>query len=77
MRKRVRGNRTTNSAQLVTGAPRFPEFITFDKEGQLYTGDSDGEIYKVPFGAEGNLCKRGCLVCGRRFCTWRNRITIS
>ncbi len=47
-------NNKLSSAQLVTDAPRFPEFITFDKEGQLYTGDSDGKIYKVPFDAKGN-----------------------
>ncbi|NOU87232.1 SMP-30/gluconolactonase/LRE family protein [Paenibacillus sp. LMG 31460] len=47
-------NNKLSSAQLVTDAPQSPEFITFDKEGQLYTGDSDGKIYKVPFGADGN-----------------------
>ncbi|KQO17897.1 SMP-30/gluconolactonase/LRE family protein [Paenibacillus sp. Leaf72] len=47
-------NDKLSSAQLVTDAPHFPEFITFDKEGQLYTGDSDGKIYKVPFDAQGN-----------------------
>ncbi|MEK4063850.1 MULTISPECIES: SMP-30/gluconolactonase/LRE family protein [unclassified Paenibacillus] len=47
-------NNKLSSAQLVTDAPQFPEFITFDKEGQLYTGDSDGKIYRVPFDAEGN-----------------------
>lgn len=47
-------NNKLSSAQLVTDAPQFPEFITFDKNGQLYTGDSDGKIYKVPFDAEGN-----------------------
>ncbi|KRE50156.1 SMP-30/gluconolactonase/LRE family protein [Paenibacillus sp. Soil724D2] len=47
-------NNKLSSAQLVTDAPQFPEFITFDKDGQLYTGDSDGKIYKVPFDAEGN-----------------------
>ncbi|NEW09084.1 SMP-30/gluconolactonase/LRE family protein [Paenibacillus sp. SYP-B3998] len=47
-------NNKLSSAQLITDAPKSPEFITFDKEGQLYTGDSDGKIYKVPFDAEGN-----------------------
>ncbi|MDF2651409.1 MAG: hypothetical protein K0Q73_7214 [Paenibacillus sp.] len=47
-------NNKLSSAQLVTDAPQSPEFITFDKEGQLYTGDSNGKIYKVPFGADGN-----------------------
>ncbi|UKS29536.1 SMP-30/gluconolactonase/LRE family protein [Paenibacillus sp. HWE-109] len=47
-------NYKLSSAQLVTDAPQSPEFITFDKAGQLYTGDSDGKIYKVPFDAEGN-----------------------
>jgi sugar lactone lactonase YvrE len=47
-------NNKLSAAQLVTDAPQFPEFITFDKDGQLYTGDSDGKIYKVPFDAEGN-----------------------
>lgn len=47
-------NNKLSSAQLVTDAPKSPEFITFDKEGNLYTGDSDGKIYKVPFDAEGN-----------------------
>ena len=47
-------NNKLSSAQLVTDAPQFPEFITFDKEGQLYTGDSDGKIYRVPFDGEGN-----------------------
>ncbi|NOU71154.1 SMP-30/gluconolactonase/LRE family protein [Paenibacillus sp. LMG 31458] len=47
-------NNKLSSAQLVTDAPKSPEFITFDKEGQLYTGDSDGKIYKVAFDAEGN-----------------------
>jgi sugar lactone lactonase YvrE len=47
-------NNKLSSAQLVTDAPKSPEFITFDKEGQLYTGDSNGEIYKVPFDAKGN-----------------------
>jgi sugar lactone lactonase YvrE len=47
-------NNKLSAAQLVTDAPQFPEFITFDKDGQLYTGDSDGKIYKVPFDADGN-----------------------
>ncbi|WP_152396615.1 SMP-30/gluconolactonase/LRE family protein [Paenibacillus guangzhouensis] len=47
-------NNKLSSAELVTDAPHFPEFITFDKEGQLYAGDSDGKIYKVPFDAVGN-----------------------
>ncbi|MEC0230179.1 SMP-30/gluconolactonase/LRE family protein [Paenibacillus alba] len=47
-------NNKLSSAQLVTDAPQSPEFITFDKEGQLYTGDSDGKIYKIAFDAEGN-----------------------
>lgn len=47
-------NDKLSSAQLVTDAPQFPEFITFDEEGQLYTGDSDGKIYKVSFDAQGN-----------------------
>lgn len=47
-------NNKLSSAQLVTDAPQSPEFITFDKEGQLYTGDSDGKIYKVLFGTDGN-----------------------
>ncbi|NOU65604.1 SMP-30/gluconolactonase/LRE family protein [Paenibacillus sp. LMG 31461] len=47
-------NNKLSSAQLVTDAPKSPEFITFDKEGQLYTGDSDGKIYKVAFDAEGS-----------------------
>lgn len=54
-------NNKLSSAQLVTDAPQFPEFITFDKEGQLYTGDSDGKIYRVPFDAEGNPQKHNCL----------------
>lgn len=49
-----RQNNKLSAAQLVSDAPQFPEFITFDKAGQLYTGDSDGKIYKVPFDAEGN-----------------------
>ncbi|MGO0059793.1 SMP-30/gluconolactonase/LRE family protein [Brevibacillus fluminis] len=47
-------NNKLSSAQLVTDAPRFPEFITFDKEGVLHTGDSDGKIYKVAFNPDGN-----------------------
>ncbi|OMF69759.1 gluconolactonase [Paenibacillus peoriae] len=47
-------NNKLSSAELVTIAPKFPEFITFDKEGNLYTGDSDGEIYKVAFDTKGN-----------------------
>ncbi|WP_090737214.1 SMP-30/gluconolactonase/LRE family protein [Paenibacillus sp. Mc5Re-14] len=47
-------NNKLSSAELVTDAPKFPEFITFDKEGNLYTGDSDGEIYKVAFDTKGN-----------------------
>jgi len=47
-------NNKLSSAELVTDAPKFPEFITFDKEGNLYTGDSDGKIYKVAFDAKGN-----------------------
>jgi sugar lactone lactonase YvrE len=47
-------NNKLSSVQLVTDAPKSPEFITFDKEGQLYTGDSDGKIYKVRFDAAGN-----------------------
>ncbi|MNH99805.1 Lactonase drp35 [compost metagenome] len=47
-------NNKLSSSQLVTDDPKSPEFITFDKDGQLYTGDSDGKIYKVPFDAEGN-----------------------
>ncbi|WP_149096060.1 SMP-30/gluconolactonase/LRE family protein [Paenibacillus terrae] len=47
-------NNKLSSAELVTDAPKFPEFITFDKEGSLYTGDSDGEIYKVAFDTKGN-----------------------
>lgn len=47
-------NNKLSATQLVSDAPQFPEFITFDKAGQLYTGDSDGKIYKVPFDAEGN-----------------------
>lgn len=47
-------NDKLGSAQLVTDAPHFPEFITFDKEGQLFTGDADGKIYKVSFDEQGN-----------------------
>jgi len=47
-------NNKLSSVHLVTDAPQSPEFITFDKEGQLYTGDSDGKIYKVRFDADGN-----------------------
>lgn len=47
-------NNKLSSAELVTDAPKFPEFITFDKEGNLYTGDSDGKIYKVAFDTKGN-----------------------
>ncbi|MCD9026106.1 SMP-30/gluconolactonase/LRE family protein [Cohnella silvisoli] len=47
-------NDKLSSPQLVTDAPKSPEFITFDKEGKLYTGDSDGKIYKVGFDADGN-----------------------
>ncbi|AET58724.1 gluconolactonase [Paenibacillus terrae HPL-003] len=47
-------NNKLSSAELVTNAPKFPEFITFDKEGNLYTGDSDGKIYKVAFDTKGN-----------------------
>ncbi|MEV5027914.1 SMP-30/gluconolactonase/LRE family protein [Paenibacillus sp. LPE1-1-1.1] len=47
-------NNKLSAAQLVSDTPQFPEFITFDKAGQLYTGDSDGKIYKVPFDAGGN-----------------------
>ncbi|URJ60775.1 SMP-30/gluconolactonase/LRE family protein [Paenibacillus polymyxa] len=47
-------NNKLSSAELVTDAPKFPEFITFDKKGNLYTGDSDGEIYKVAFDTKGN-----------------------
>ncbi|MDQ0494602.1 SMP-30/gluconolactonase/LRE family protein [Paenibacillus brasilensis] len=47
-------NNKLSSAELVTDAPKFPEFITFDKEGNLYTGDSDGKIYKVAFDGKGN-----------------------
>ncbi|MEC0123035.1 SMP-30/gluconolactonase/LRE family protein [Paenibacillus pabuli] len=46
-------NNKLNSAELVTDRAKFPEFITFDKEGRLYTGDSDGKIYRVTFDAEG------------------------
>lgn len=46
-------NDKLSSAELVSDAPQFPEFITFDKEGVLYTGDSNGIIYKVGFDAEG------------------------
>ncbi|MGM1022067.1 MAG: SMP-30/gluconolactonase/LRE family protein [Bacillota bacterium] len=47
-------NNKLSSAELVTDAPKFPEFITFDKEGNLYTGDSDGKIYKAAFDTKGN-----------------------
>lgn len=47
-------NNKLSSAELVTDAPKFPEFITFDKEGNLYTGDSDGKIYKGAFDTKGN-----------------------
>ncbi|AOK90980.1 SMP-30/gluconolactonase/LRE family protein [Paenibacillus polymyxa] len=47
-------NNKLSSAELVTDAPKFPEFITFDKVGNLYTGDSDGKIYKVAFDTKGN-----------------------
>ncbi|TXK72237.1 SMP-30/gluconolactonase/LRE family protein [Paenibacillus sp. N3.4] len=47
-------NNKLSSAQIVTDAPKSPEFITFNKDGEMYTGDSDGKIYKVAFDAEGN-----------------------
>ncbi|WP_025683220.1 SMP-30/gluconolactonase/LRE family protein [Paenibacillus maysiensis] len=47
-------NNKLSSAELVTDAPKFPEFITFDKKGNLYTGDSDGKIYKAAFDTKGN-----------------------
>ncbi|OXM84336.1 SMP-30/gluconolactonase/LRE family protein [Paenibacillus rigui] len=47
-------NNKFSSAQLVADAPKSPEFITFDKEGSLYTGDADGKIYKVRFDAADN-----------------------
>ncbi|AJY77616.1 gluconolactonase [Paenibacillus beijingensis] len=46
-------NNKLSSAELVSDAPKYPEFLTFDKDGTLYTGDSDGKIYKVPFGTDG------------------------
>lgn len=46
-------NNKLSSAELVSDAPKYPEFLTFDKDGTLYTGDSDGKIYKVPFDANG------------------------
>lgn len=45
-------NNKLSSAELVTDRTKFPEFITFDKEGRLYAGDSDGKIYRVTFDAE-------------------------
>ncbi|MET3211225.1 UNVERIFIED_CONTAM: sugar lactone lactonase YvrE [Paenibacillus sp. PvR008] len=47
-------NNKLSSAELVTDAPKFPEFITFDKKGNLYTGDSDGKIYKAVIDTKGN-----------------------
>ncbi|MEK4849206.1 SMP-30/gluconolactonase/LRE family protein [Paenibacillus sp. FSL H7-0756] len=46
-------NSKLSSAELVTDRAKFPEFITFDATGRLYTGDSDGKIYRVAFDAEG------------------------
>lgn len=46
-------NTKLSSAELVTDRAKFPEFITFDATGRMYTGDSDGTIYRVAFDAEG------------------------
>ncbi|MFC6647904.1 SMP-30/gluconolactonase/LRE family protein [Paenibacillus rhizoplanae] len=46
-------NPKLSSAELVTDRAKFPEFITFDATGRIYTGDSDGTIYRVAFDAEG------------------------
>lgn len=46
-------NSKLSSAELVTDRAKYPEFITFDAEGRLYTGDSDGKIYRVAFDTAG------------------------
>lgn len=42
-------NHALSQAQVVTNQPENPEFITFDAQGRLYTGDTDGTIYQVSF----------------------------
>jgi sugar lactone lactonase YvrE len=43
-------NEKLSRAQLVSAAPDGPEFITFDAQGRLYTGDESGTIYRIPAG---------------------------
>jgi sugar lactone lactonase YvrE len=45
-------NEKLSHAQLVSAAPDGPEFITFDAQGDLYTGDESGTIYRIPPGGK-------------------------
>ncbi|HET7015703.1 MAG TPA: SMP-30/gluconolactonase/LRE family protein [Streptosporangiaceae bacterium] len=45
-------NNALSHAQLVTAAPNGPEDITFDAQGNLYTGDESGTIWRVPPGGK-------------------------
>src|SRR5215470_9042397 len=42
-------NNALAGAEPVTTVPRYPEWVTFDRQGNLYTGDVDGKIYRVTF----------------------------
>src|SRR5262245_29175972 len=46
-------NQALSHAQMVAEQPKFPEFIAFDAQGRLYTGDTDGTIYQVSFAPNG------------------------
>jgi len=41
-------NEKLSHAQLVSALPDGPEFITFDAQGDLYTGDESGTIFRIP-----------------------------
>ena len=44
-------NEQLSHAQLVSApCPDGPEFMTFDAQGDLYTGDESGTIYRIPPG---------------------------
>lgn len=42
-------NNALTQAEPVTTVPHYPEWVTFDPHGNLYTGDADGKIYRVTF----------------------------
>jgi sugar lactone lactonase YvrE len=71
-------NEALSHAQLVAAAPNGPEDITFDAQGNLYTGDEGGIIYRVSSGgAVERFANTGGRPNGLRFSPDRRHLLVA